>query len=75
MGCCQLYRRGIVVGSWGAAINRYERSDRQRGDKPDVRFGANADHDKTSRRADLENADNFEPVLDDRIIDVGPPLV
>jgi hypothetical protein len=64
-----------VVGPWRAAINRYELSDRKRGDKPDVRFGANADHDKTSRRADLENADNFEPVLDDRIIDVGPPLV
>ena len=30
---------------------------------------------RPQRRADLENADNFEPVLDDRIIDVGPPLV
>ena len=59
----------------GAGLHRYECSDRQRDDKPDVRFGANTDHDKTWRRADLENAANFELVLDDRIIDVGPPLV
>jgi hypothetical protein len=57
------------------STNRYEWFDRQRGDKPDVRFGAKADHDKNARRADLGNADNFQPAQDDRIIDVGPPIV
>ena len=39
----------------GAGLHRYECSDRQRDDKPDVRFGANTDHDKTWRRANLGN--------------------
>lgn len=62
-------------GSATGPSNRRARSDRKRGDRPDVRFAANGDHDKTSGRAVPGNVANFATIVDDRIIDVGSPLV
>ena len=66
-------RRDRAPGAWPIFHeNRFGRRIRQ---YPDVRFGPNTVHDRTTDPRIFRIATNFHAAVDDTIMDVGPPLV